>query len=364
MDESTTTKTQTEVEKLRGLIEQLGEVLENSRQSSTGYLGSDAVRLVTQSRLAVETLARGVESQEKERQQLRAMQDVGAVINSSLEQTQVLNRVMDTIIQLTGAERSFLMLFDEHSGELNVEAARNINKETIEESSFDISKSIVMSVADSGEPVVTTNAQADPRFSSQESIISYNLRSILCVPLKIKENIIGVIYADNRIVSGIFVDADRDLLAAFANQAAVAIENARLFEQIREQLADITEMKNLQDDVFESIASGVITIDLTDRVSLFNRAAERILGMPSYRVIDNDYRQVFNAMEALVEDMIEQVQNRLNIDDALHARLSRRQLETEAPLTASSSQAHSNASPAYSPLITNCSVRRSVPPPR
>ena len=237
------------------------------------------------------------------------MQDVGAIINSSLEQTQVLNTVMDTIIQLTGSERSFLMLYDEQTRELNVEVARNINQETIGESSFEISRSIVMSVAESGEPVVTTNAQADPRFSSQESIISYNLRSILCVPLKIKENIIGVIYADNRIMAGIFVDADRDLLAAFSNQAAVAIENARLFEQIRDQLADITEMKNLQDDVFESIASGVITIDLADRVSLFNRAAERILGIPSHRVIDKDYRTVFPSMKSIVEDMVEEIQN-------------------------------------------------------
>ena len=309
MDELTTTKTQTEVEKLRSLIEELGTLLENKRQDNAAYAGSDIVRLITQTRLAMEALSRGVESQEKERQRLRAMQDVGAIINSSLEQTQVLNTVMDTIIQLTGSERSFLMLFDEQTEELNVEVARNINQETIEESSFEISRSIVMSVAESGEPLVTTNAQADPRFSSQESIISYNLRSILCVPLKIKDNIIGVIYADNRIMSGIFVDADRDLLAAFANQAAVAIENARLFEQIREQLADITEMKNLQDDVFESIASGVITIDLTDRVSLFNRAAEKILGVPSYRVIEKDYRMLLPSMAALVEDMVEEVQN-------------------------------------------------------
>ena len=98
--------------------------------------------------------------------------------------------------------------------------------------------------------------EADPRFAGQESIITHNLRSILCTPLCIRDHSIGVIYADNRVQSGIFVDADRDLLTAFANQAAVAIENARLFQQIRRQLADITEMKNLQDDVFESMASG------------------------------------------------------------------------------------------------------------
>jgi adenylate cyclase len=249
-------------------------------------------------------------TQEKERHQLRAMQDVGAVINSSLKQAEVLNMVMDSIIELTGAERGFLMLRDAGSSELEAKVARNINRETLEGSSFEISRSIVESVAETGDPVVTTNAQADPRFAGQESIISYNLRSILCVALKIKESIIGVIYADNRIVSGIFVDTDRDLLSAFANQAAVAIENTRLFDQIREQLADITEMKNLQDDVFDSIASGVITIGLNDQISLYNRAAERILGVPGFKVLEQDYRTLLNApMGNAVEDIIESIQS-------------------------------------------------------
>jgi len=298
---------------------------------------SAILRLITQANLTIEALARGVETQEKERSQLRAMQEVGAAINSFLDQAEVLNMVIDTIIQLTGAERAFLMLFDEESGELEVEVARNINRETIGGSSFEISRSIVKSVAESGEPVVTTNAQADPRFAGQESIISYNLRSILCVPLKIKDHTIGVIYTDNRIVSGIFVDTDRDLLAAFANQAAVAIENARLFRQIRQQLADITEMKNLQDDVFESIASGVITIDLEDKISLYNRAAERVLGVPSHKALDLDYRLLLEApMGSVAETIIEEVQasgGHYNIE--LDAEIGSRRGSTTLNLTIS-----------------------------
>jgi len=268
------------------------------------------LQLLTHSKLSVDALIRGVKTQEKERQQLRALRDVGAVINSSLDQTEVLNTVMDTIIQLTGAERSFLMLFDEETGELEVEVARNINQETIEESTFEISRSIVRTVVESGTPVITTNAQEDSRFDRQDSIISYNLRSILCVPLRIKTNTIGVIFADNRIVSGIFADGDRDMLLAFANQAAVAIENARLFEQIRQQLQHITEMKNLQDDVFESMASGVITINVLDKIALYNRAAEQIIGVPGAEVIDQNYRKLLQPpMDAVVEDVVEKIKS-------------------------------------------------------
>lgn len=316
MTDADNNNSQIELEKLRRLHMDLGDlVTRQSRAISSGNLNelaqsyNAALRLTTQANLSLEALSRDVRNQEKEQRQLRALQQVGAAINSSLDQTEVLNTVMDTIIQLTGAERSFLMLSDELSGELKVEVARNINRETIAESSFDISRSIVRTVSETGQPVVTTNAQADPRFAGQESIITHNLRSILCTPLCIRDHSIGVIYADNRVQSGIFVDADRDLLTAFANQAAVAIENARLFQQIRRQLADITEMKNLQDDVFESMASGVLTIDLDDRISLYNRAAERILGVPAAQVLNKDYRTLLNApLGSVVETIIEKIQ--------------------------------------------------------
>jgi adenylate cyclase len=317
LSNSSENQTQNELVKLRKLIDDLAQVIDAQRRAGVsgvgayGTQGSDRqLQLLNQSRLSVEALTRGVKTQEKERQQLRALRDVGAVINSSLDQTEVLNIVMDTIIQLTGAERSFLMLYDDETGELEVEVARNINRETIEESSFEISRSIVDTVVESGVPVITTNAQEDSRFDRQESIISYNLRSILCVPLRIKENTIGVIFADNRIVSGIFAEGDRDMLSAFANQAAVAIENARLFLQIRLQLQDITEMKNLQDDVFESMASGVITIDIQDRISLYNRAAEQIIGVPENEVIEKDYRTLLAPpMDSVVESVVEKMKN-------------------------------------------------------
>jgi adenylate cyclase len=262
-------------------------------------------------------LERRIEAQKKEQAQLKALQEIGAAINSSLDLNEVLNSVMDAIIDLTRAERAILLLSNDETGELEVQVARNMDRETIERAqSFEISRSIVRSVAETGTPVVTTNAQSDPRFSSQESIISYNLRSIVCVPLKIKEAITGVVYADNRVVSGIFVDADRDMLAALANQAAVAIENARLFREIRNHLAEITEMKELMDNVFASIASGVITIDDEDRIALINQAAERILGLASETLLRHSYRSLLSNLSMPVEPIIDDVRTKGNIQNA------------------------------------------------
>src|SRR5512134_3459683 len=153
---------------------------------------------------------------------LQALAGIGQVINSTLEVDEVLQIVMDTIVRLTGAERGFLMLRDER-GEMVSRIARNWEQESINQNEFAISRTVVQRVIDGEEAVLTTNAREDPRFGGQESIIAFNLRSILCVPLMVKSELIGVIYTDNRIRTGIFSESDRDLLLAFANQAAVSI---------------------------------------------------------------------------------------------------------------------------------------------
>lgn len=256
-------------------------------------------RWLDELRAGAQRLESEVRAQFTEQEQLLALQEVGAAINSSLDLDVVLQQVMDAIIRLTKAERAMLLL-DSGNG-LEVKMARNLSQETLEdEASLDISRSIVRRVAETGEPIVTINAQEDERFSSQHSIVSYKLRSILCAPLKIKGETTGVIYADNRIASGIFSDADRDLLAGFADQAAVAIDNARLFHEM-------AGMKRLMDSVFASIASGVMTIDATDRISLFNRAAEHILGVSAESVLALDYRSVMAGLGVSLDGIIQEV---------------------------------------------------------
>ncbi len=215
---------------------------------------------------------------------LQALAGIGQVVNSTLEVDEVLQIVMDTIVRLMGAERGFLMLRDER-GEMVTRIARNWEQESINKNEFAISRTIVERVINGGEAVLTTNAREDPRFGGQESIIAFNLRSILCVPLMVKSELIGVIYTDNRIRSGIFSESDRDLLIAFANQAAVSIENARLFSSLKRTLEEVTELKNLMDDVFASIVSGVITADVQDQITLCNKAASTILGRASAEIV-------------------------------------------------------------------------------
>jgi sigma-B regulation protein RsbU (phosphoserine phosphatase) len=154
--------------------------------------------------------------------------------NSSLDLEDVLNTVMDEIIKATGAERGFLMLKEEDD-EFSFGAARGIEKQTIEDPEFEISRTVVDEVAESGKAVLTSDAVQDPRFTGRQSVMNLNLRSILCAPLQLKDKVIGVVYADNRIKAGLFGDEDLALFAAIASSAAVAIENARLYKVALDQ---------------------------------------------------------------------------------------------------------------------------------
>lgn len=257
---------------------------------------------------SIQQISRRVHQLEDDHTNLLALAEISQVVNSSLDLNAVLEIVMDTIVQLTGAERGFLMLFDgeNDSGILVPRIARNWEKESLDSSEFAISQTVIQRVISSGEPVLTTNAQEDPRFDGHASIISYNLRSILCVPLKAKEKVTGVIYADNRIKTGIFTEAKRNLLSVFANQAAVAIENARLFASVQRTLNEVTELKILMDNLLASITSGVITADNRNRVLLANKASETILGKPGKNWVGQKLEKV---LPDFSRDLIQQVKH-------------------------------------------------------
>lgn len=265
---------------LRSVVQKTRTALQTSRRE----LPSGALEGLSQVDSDLDRLTKLIASTEAQFRHTLALTEIGQVVNSTLELDEVLRIVMDNIVGLSRAERGFLMLKDEN-GNLIANVARNWEKESINSAEMAISRTVIQKVVETGEAILTTNAQEDPRLSAQESVIAFNLRSILCVPLKVKNDLIGVIYADNRIRSGIFTETERDLLSAFANQAAVAIDNARLFSSLKKTLAEVTALKNLMENVFASITSGVITMDVQEQVTLANRAAEQILGQASQDIL-------------------------------------------------------------------------------
>ncbi len=266
----------------------------------------------------LDALAKQVEETQTEIQRLRAVGDTAELINSTLDFDDVLNAVMDTVIRLTGAERGYLMLRNAETKEMQFRVARNIEQRNLDEAESMVSRTIVSEVTRTGLPVVTTNAAQDTRFSTQQSVVSFALRSILCAPLTVKGEVTGVIYADNRIKSGLFGDKELQLLYAFANQAAVTIENARLFERLQASLAEITAMNDLMDNVFASIASGVITTDAKDMIMILNEAACRILNVSLDRSLGQVVWQVLPPLREGFDRLLSAVRER-NLEETVEA---------------------------------------------
>ncbi len=253
----------------------------DSLSRSGNPLVSTAIQDITRISQSLLLLEQSVGDQMKLKQsQLRALMSVGQVINSSMGLRRVLEEVMDSLISLMHAERGFLML-RESNGELAVQIARGIAHINLDEEAFKVSKTIVRKVVESGAPVLTTNAQADPRFDAQMSVAAYQLRSIICVPLKLKDDLIGVLYVDNRAHAGIFKENDLELISGFADQAAVAIDSARLFEDLQESHRELEK-------AYQATLEGwVRALDLRDketeghtqRVTILTQRLARSMGV-------------------------------------------------------------------------------------
>jgi Nif-specific regulatory protein len=158
--------------------------------------------------------------------------EIVKIINSSLNLNDVLNRVLDLAIRRLRAERGMILLLDPITSALRTRVVRNINDQ--EGGSKRSPQSIVKEVIQTGQSVMSADARADERFTESESVIAENILSILCVPLIIKERIAGSIYVDHRQARHLFSQKDLTFLEAFADQAAIAIENARLYEELEE----------------------------------------------------------------------------------------------------------------------------------
>ncbi len=198
------------------IVNQMVVQLRDEVQKSSATIPPRLVQAINQLLSSLNRMNKQFSQLEDDHNNLIALSDVGQVVNSSLELEEVLKIVMDTIIQLTGAERGFLMLREDGAnGKLVTHIARNWEKAALDSSEHAISQTVINRVVTEGQPVITTNAQEDDRFGKQESIIAYNLRSILCVPLKARGVVTGVIYTDNRIKAGIFNEAKTKLTDRF-----------------------------------------------------------------------------------------------------------------------------------------------------
>ncbi|MEK7484304.1 MAG: GAF domain-containing protein, partial [Planctomycetota bacterium] len=169
-----------------------------------------------------------------EREKLVRLYEITKAINSELHKEKLLEMIMDAAIELTKAERGCIFIIEENKPN-KLEIARNLDRSDIKAEDFKLSQSVIQTVLTKGKAVITTNAQEDKRFAGSISVRDQQLRSVLCIPFLVKSKVLGVVYLDHRFVEVQFSQPDVHLLEVFAEQAAIAIENARLYEELQQK---------------------------------------------------------------------------------------------------------------------------------
>jgi Nif-specific regulatory protein len=158
--------------------------------------------------------------------------EVSQILNSILDFPDLLQKTLSLVCNKLSAERGLIVLVDSESGEFTPVARHGVFDEDGQADALQVSTSIVRRVAQSGSSLRSDDAVLDPRLSSLKSVFDLSLRSVLCVALRLREQVIGTIYLQNRSARAAFTDSDIAFLESFSNLVAVAIENSRLHDEL------------------------------------------------------------------------------------------------------------------------------------
>ncbi|HEV8540593.1 MAG TPA: GAF domain-containing protein, partial [Nitrospiraceae bacterium] len=237
--------------RIEGTLGGMKDVLQGS---GAGAVAFEKLRELAET---CDALRRGVDGLGRSQREMASLAEVGRMINSVLAMDRLLDLIMDMAIKVMNAERGFLMLKDAETGELAMQVARKMEAELKDKGQWAISSNISSRVASEGQPILATDAEKEDQFKAMQSVMAHHIRSLLCVPLKLKTGeIIGVIYVDNRMMSGAFTEESVEFLTGFAHQAAIAIENARLYENVRKETkARLSLQRYLSPTVVEDVMS-------------------------------------------------------------------------------------------------------------
>jgi len=235
----------------------------------------------------------------RERSNHLRLQRISGALSTETEVEKLLTLVVDSLIELAGAERGFLIL-READGSFVFLAARNFDGDQVPDPELAISRSIATRVLETGKSVLSVNAGDDARFEGVQSISNLGLRSVLAVPLVAQGETIGAVYVDHRMTKGAFDEEDLRLAEAFAGQAAVAVHRACLVDHLvdaNKQLEESQErVRILNDELKRRVA--IQEVELVEvRARLRERAAaggndySRIIGrskpmMDIFRLLD------------------------------------------------------------------------------
>ena len=236
LERDDTTKAQAHLEEAKQAFEEMEmsyflektEVLLDQLDESSGDEDLPAIAqagATSSSEISVDTLSVD---------RLRLLYDVSRELTTERDVKVLLDRTLGNLLTVYPAERVLVVIKNETPKDFVVDAVRYHNVE--EEDAKALSRSIIRRVIETNEPVLSIDAQIDKRLNRYQSVIDYNIRSVLCAPLfHVKEGVMGALYVDHRGIGNAFSEEEQTFLQAFANLVGVALVNARMYEQLEEK---------------------------------------------------------------------------------------------------------------------------------
>ena len=166
---------------------------------------------------------------------LRTLKEISRLLNSTLDEKEVKKRAVEAATRLMEAEVGSLLLIDEATGELYFDVDLGDRGKRVKEIRLKIGEGIAGWVAKTGEPAIVADAQKDPRFVRKvDEKSAFVTRNMICVPVKIRDRIIGVLQAINKLDRQTFSNWDLEEFQSLADQVAIAVDNANLYKELRE----------------------------------------------------------------------------------------------------------------------------------
>ena len=181
--------------------------------------------------------------------QITALQQTSLIVHSIFNLETMLHNIMNTVINLLKADRAAIIFLDRSGGGLEVKVSRGMEEATIEDA-IRLSQSIIDRVEKTGSSVLSRNTMGDDRFKSSKSVRNFRIFSLMCVPLKLEDHLIGTVYVDSRNPDRIFSYRDLEFLENISDLAAVAISNSEYYEEIKRRKDSLEkDVENLREVV-------------------------------------------------------------------------------------------------------------------
>jgi transcriptional regulator with GAF, ATPase, and Fis domain len=174
-------------------------------------------------------------------EKLHRLLEINRALVAELDPGRLYSKILDAAVELTGAERAFLILAAPGGEEPAIAASRNVDREEVRGAISKVSRTVVRKVVESGVTQRIESAVDDPSLQPSQSVSGMRLVSILAVPLTVRGSVAGCLYLDNRFQKGTFSADHQQLMELFAGQAAVAVDNARLMAQAAAAKAELEQ---------------------------------------------------------------------------------------------------------------------------